>query len=206
MKGSKRVVSQGSREAPFLFGDAVRSYLLRRVRGVTTGRVCEALALRFGSWPAGTMTSRVVDDYATERMKVVSGATVRREVTTLMAVLKMAHLSGRLMMMPTVVRPLDGEPRLRSLSEAEVARVRGGWTAGMDKEAWRLSRFMLATGARVGEAVAMTWADWDSVGRVVTLRSRKGTGVLKARGVPVGPDVADMLGWMEAMGKPGPFG
>lgn len=65
----------GSREAPFLFGDAVRSYLLRRTRGVTTGRVCAALATQYGAWDVNRMTSRVVDDYATARMAVVSGAT-----------------------------------------------------------------------------------------------------------------------------------
>ena len=81
-----------------------------------------------------------------------------------MAVLKQAHMSGRLAVMPTLVRPLDGEPRLRALDEAEVAALVGGALTA-DRKVWELASFMLETGARIGEALALDWRDFGMVWR-----------------------------------------
>lgn len=181
--------------APYLFRDAARSYLTRRQRGKTTSDVADRLTGRYGGRAVEDMTASVVDQYILDRMGQVSGPTVRREVTTLMAILKMAHLSGRSASVPTVVRPDDGEPRLRRLDEDEQARLLG---VGGYAEERALATFMMNTGARVGEAVALGWPDVDlGVGEVV-LRSRKGKGVLRERRVPMNDAARVVLGHLKS--------
>lgn len=180
--------------APYSFEQAARAYLTRRARGKTTNAATERFVALFRGVAASDVGSAEIDDFITERMAEVEGATVRREVTTLMAILRMAQATGRIATVPTVVRPRDGEPRLRFLDEEEEARLLS--VGGMEEER-RLAAFILNTGARIGEAVATTEADVDVVDEVFLFRSRKGTGELRVRRVPIN-SIARV-----AMGHPG---
>ena len=181
----------------------MRSYLLRRSRGHTTSIIAEGFAASWGRMPVEDVTSRWIDAWVSGRLKEVSSATARREATTLMAVLKMAHMSGRLAAMPTLVRPLDGEPRLRALSEIEVGQLIAH-PVSSEQKVWELASFMLETGARIGEALALEWVDVDLVAREVTFRSRKGTGVLRARVIPLSLQAVEILQALK-LDEPRPF-
>lgn len=180
--------------APYSFEQAARAYLTRRTRGKTTNAAAERFMVRFKGLAASDVDGAEIDDFITDRMTEVEGATVRREVTTLMAILRMAHTSGRIAVMPAAVRPRDSEPRLRFLSEEEAARLLA--VEGMDEER-RLAAFILNTGARVGEAVATTASDVDLVEEEFTFRSRKGTGELKVRRVPINSVARVAVGHLE---------
>lgn len=199
---TKSKVKPGGREAPYSFEDAARSYLHRRRRGRTTERTAEALVKLYGGRPVSELTSAVLDAYVERRLKEVQGPTVRREVTTFAAILKMAAASGRLAAAPTVVRPEDGEPRLRSLDGGEVFRLLS--PEGFEEEK-ALAVFMMNTGARVGEAVALSWADFEWAAGAVVLRSRKGRGVLRERRVPINDTVRVVVGCPARLAKAKPF-
>ena len=203
MKRASKVVLHRGASAPFSFGDAVRSYLLRRSRGHTTSVIAEGFAASWGRMPVEDVDTRWIDTWVSRRLKEVSSATARREATTLMAVLKMAVLSGRLASMPTLVRPLDGEPRLRALSEIEVEQLMAV-PVSSEQPVWELASFMLETGARIGEALALEWVDVDLVAREVTFRSRKGTGVLRTRVIPLSLKAVEILQELKVV--PRPFG
>lgn len=188
-------VAVGGREAPYFFRDAVRSYLRRGKRGRTQQRVASFLEADFHGLKVGEITSAVIDEWVDERLREVSGPTVRRELAVLMSVLKGAFVGGRLAAMPTVVRPSDGEPRLRRLTDSEVYLLLHG--EGREEERM-LCRWLVNTGARMGEALAMTEADIVGGGEGVKLRSLKGTGKVRERIVPLNEEAKAVLAWMRA--------
>lgn len=173
----------GSGRAARTFSEAARSYVARRAElSRTTSMYLERFEKAWGRVGVEYISSDVVNDWLDVRLGQVASPTARRELNVALAVL--AHASARGWCDPVVVqRPDDGEARLRWLTDEEVAAfMQGALDVGWD--VWRLASCLLCTGARIGEAVALTSKDFEEGWVTLRTRKRKG-GKLAERRVPM---------------------
>jgi integrase len=94
------------------------------------------------------------------------------------------------------LRLKDEHREMAYLSRDEIA----AYLAAAERAYWPLAMFLLGTGARIGEAVAVQWGDIDLAGRAVIIRRvQKKGGVVgstksdKERRVAIGETLAIML-------------
>jgi integrase len=130
------------------------------------------LLQRLGSHRVSKFTAQLVQNYINERNKVVSPATVNRELDLIRGLLKEAKLWGR---MSDQVKSLKlREPIGRAFSQDERDRIER--IAGSKPE-WRNARlaFTLAlnTTMRPVEIKSLQWPDVDFATRTITLRRSK---------------------------------
>lgn len=113
-------------------------------------------------------------------------STVRRMMNQYAAVLNHAHAQGWCRKV-TLRKPEDGEARLRWLSEEEIEFLERALPP-LERD---LFVMLVYTGARMKEVWQLEWADVGENG--VVLASRKGTGGLRKRLVPLHAKVRDVL-------------
>lgn len=165
--------------------DAIDSYEARRRArlGRTSRLYLDRWRRTIGSKRLSTFTSDVINDMVDERLGSVGAPTVRRELNTLMSVLRHAESRGWWTASGVVERPDDGEPRLRWLNDAEVEGLLGAADSPL---VLGFMQFLVNTGARCGEAVSLVWKDVDVGAGQVVLRTRKRKGGRVAeRRIPV---------------------
>ena len=177
------------------FNQAVESYLKRREHtSNTTSRYLVGFMDEWGHMPVGDINQMFLEDWMDDRLSEVAGPTVRREVNVFMPVLRHANKRGWIDEVPIIERPADGEPRLRVLDEAEYQALMGACTP-ITADAAGLTKFLLHTGARIGEAIKLTWED-VSLGAepYCILRTRKRKGGREAqRTVPLNDVLLDII-------------
>ena len=183
-----------------VFGFAMASYLKRReFTSESTLRYLNMFNEMWGEVPLLKMDQHFIAEYIDVRYTEVQSATIRREVNALMPVLRHAKKRGLITMVPDVDRPADGEPRTRCLDHEELeafSRHAGDPNGSGITARYCMTCFLLATGARIGEAVALSWDDveLDVDQPFVTLYTRKTKGQKKvARRVPLHGDMQDLM-------------
>lgn len=188
------------------FSDAVESYLKRR--DFTSNTTIRYLSKFMDEWDGMTIdqiNQTFLEDWLDERLDAVTGPTVRREFNAFMPVIRHARKRGWIDEVPDIERPADGEPRLRVLNEDEYWALTKGYSKEHD-HAWGLTQFLLLTGARIGEAIALKYKDvhFTEQEPYVVLRTRKRKGGKEdSRVVPlVGVLIKNAMAHREATGQP----
>lgn len=188
------LVNEQSTTSHVSFADSVKSYLKRRDHtSTTTLRYLDRFIEDWKDIGVGQIDQRFLEDWLDERLDVVSGPTVRREVNAFMPVIRHARKRGWIDEVPDIERPADGEPRLRALTADEVAMLKNNTCE--DEDVWLLTQFLVNTGARIGEAINLDWSDVH-VGQdpYVILRTRKRKGGKEAqRTVPLNQYLLGLL-------------
>jgi integrase len=140
-----------------------------------------AAAKYFGDRPVHEIGPREIGEYLNTQYPKCADGTRRRHGATVTAVLRYAHESGWREPI-RVSLPPESEGRVRYLTEEEEVR----FLAHCPELYWPVFAFLLNTGARVGEAIALDWEDLDLGACTVRLRSKKGrVRRVKTRDVPL---------------------
>jgi integrase len=128
-----------------------------------------------------------------------SGGTINRKLAALSKMLKFAKHRGLIAAMPHIARQQEAEGRLRYLTWEEEARALAVLELMGEHDVRQLVIFLLDTGCRVGEALALTQADAE--GTTVTFWVTKGG---KPRTVPLTPRAKAAVACFETL-EGGPF-
>jgi integrase len=180
-----------SPESP-LFVDVSERYA--RDRGDSLGDTdhlyIKRLRSEVGDWPIAALTRASVETYITTERLLERGnskSAVRRELTTLQAVLNFAYDVG-IAEHPTKLRkPNSDKPRDVWLDSDGVER----FLSLCGPEFKPFATVLFFTGMRLSEALN---ARWEHVrGNILTVESRKG-GVHKTRSIPLVQRVLDLIG------------
>lgn len=182
------------------FGDLAASYLSRPA-GVSKGtRYYVEMLLpwwRRVKIPTLTPMPMLVEQYIREVWydgdePRVQSSTIRRAVIQLRAVFGHAAETGTIESIPVIPLPPGGEGRDRFLTLDEIdLLVKTAATA--TPAIYPLIIFLLQTGARLGEAMALTWDRVDLERPDVTIYSRKGSGGKRVRKVPLHANTIEVL-------------
>lgn len=136
-------------------------------------------AWRFAKWagpdlpPSAVLTSAKVDEYVAHLIGTQrSGATVNRRLSAVSVLAKTAKKLRLIPELPEIEQQREGQGRIRFFTREEedaVLNLLRHW--GQDQWA-HLFGFLVDTGARLGEAEKVTWADLQN-GRLVTFWDTK---------------------------------
>lgn len=188
--GSKTRGTNGSGRT---FSSAVDSYLKRRNHtSKTTRDYLHRFTQEWEDVDITDMNTTFIEDWLDSRLDAVRPQTVRREMNCFMPVLRHARKRGWIEEIPDVERPADGEPRLRVLDDDEYQAVMDGFDTNIIGSG--LARFLLHTGARIGEAINLRFEDCHAEGQNphIILRTRKRKGGREAtREIPINQVVMD---------------
>lgn len=112
--------------------------------------------------PLSRLSSTHVSQYRDERLQVVSGSTVHRELGVLRHVFEVARKDWGIPLKSNPVHgitmPSVGRPRERRVSEAELTSMHRACSHPL---LWQVITMALETGMRRGEIVRMRWEDID---------------------------------------------
>lgn len=89
-----------------------------------------------------------------------SNATINRKLAALRKLLRKAYKMGDIHSLPEFRRQKERAGRIRFLDQAEEALLFGK-IRDRSEDSWRLSVFLVDTGARLGEALKLRWPDID---------------------------------------------
>lgn len=182
------------------FGDLLRRYeaeITARKRGARfeAYRIRQMLKHPMALLPLSRLSGSTFATYRDQRLRTVSGETVRREMTILHHVIEVARQEWNVPLMENPValakRPTPGRSRERRPSPSEIERLLEG--AGRSRTKCLKPAIILAmeTGMRRGELLSMEWRHVDLERRVVSVPVTK-TG--EPRVVPLTPKAAEVLG------------
>jgi hypothetical protein len=175
------------------FGEAARLYL-GRAEGVSPmqRRYVERVRGWWDGVPLERMTPGWVDRELRERLGAVKPGTLRRQVNVVGAVL--GHAAARGMCGSVrLLRPEVHDARERWLTAEERELLLGE----LPLEVGRLALFLVYTGARLGEALALEWGQVLADGVVFTTLKGKSKRP-RRRKVPLHPRVEALLGVLRA--------
>lgn len=172
--------------------------------------------------PAKNLSEKTVNDWRAElRQAGDCASTINRKANLIKAAIAKAVKDGKLAKNPLENMECLSDARrevwrwlrddeisallgvLRDGLEIEVKRGNGRdykTVAGRNQELWRLVIFLLNTGARCGEALAVRWADVDFRRGIVTLHTTKAASKgrkAKPRHIPMNAALRELLEGME---------
>lgn len=178
--------------------DAIRLFLNRPVPpGATDVGTLERLSVALGARKLAGLRGTEVMAWVTGRGN--KPGTVAREIASIRACLGYARKLGVAVADVQLVKPSVDDGRDRWLTKEE----RDHLVACCPPEIRDLVLCLFHTGARLGEAFALVWADvvTEGPGACVTYRSRKGRGSkLKARQVPLRGEALARMRAMRELG------
>jgi len=155
-----REVTPTKRSAP------VEKYQLRAVERHTISAL-----------PLNRITSEAVAMYRDDRLKTVTGCTVRKELSLLRHILKIAANEWCLTVPDNPVakirQPPPGQARVRRLGVDEAKALEAALAQCQNQIIQEATRFALATGMRRGELLSLLWNDVDLSNRTAHLRMTK---------------------------------
>lgn len=127
-----------------------------------------------------------------------SNGTINRKMAALSKLLRKAHKMGEIHSLPEFRRQKERAGRIRFLELDEEERL-FSTIRGIDEDSYRLSVFLVDTGARLGEAIGLVWND-TSDDRVTFWVTKSG----RCRTVPLTARAKTSLR-ADKNGQPGPF-
>lgn len=140
---------------------------------VEAGHVKNSLLPYFGAMDLNTITFQDVNKWQAKRLEGLAPATVQRQLNTLKTLLNDAKRAGKLLKNPCEgAKKLKGiEPRQRYLDVSEAAKL---VSMGADIAEWMpdFLSWLLHSGMRRGEALALTWEDVKKVGSLTAISIR----------------------------------
>lgn len=181
----------GSQDAAFTFADACDAYFEHH-KEIGDSDILYAARLRdeLGSFPVDGLTRRLIDEVITrDRLEVrkLSPSSVRRELTTLQAILNHAVDMELTDHVVRVRKPRGDVERTVWLDMDQVNR----FIAVCDLEFKAFATALFLTGMRLSEAINARWEDVR--GGSLQVWSKKG-GVRKVRSIPLHERLTDMIG------------
>lgn len=140
--------------------------------------------------------------YRDKRLKEVSSAAVRRELTILSHCFEKARKEWGLSIpqnpLAEIERPKDSKPRARRLTSEDSRRLYSGLKTTRNPLLGAIISFAIATGLRRSEIIRITWQDLDAEHRTVLLNDSKNG---EARRVPLPPEAKAIISKL-APGEP----
>jgi integrase len=147
------------------------------------------------------LTPAEVAAYRDERLAVVTGATVRRELAIVRHCLEVARSEWGFVLplnpVDHVKLPTPGNPRQRRATTGELQQLLGVCEARGKQWLGAVIQLAVETGMRRSELLGMQWADVDLEARTVFLRNTKNG---HPRTVPLSPRALEIIGAMPRMG------
>lgn len=146
------------------------------------------LRATFGKIRIREITREDLDKFAAERGRAVGPSTLRKNLTVLSKVFRMAVRWGTLSASPAVDLEKPSEPKhtTRDLSGEE----RAGLLEHAEPWLRPMIRLSLATGLRLGEVVTLTWENIDRKAKMMHVSEDTKTGT---RAVPLGRAATEVL-------------
>ena len=126
-------------------------------------------------------------------------STINRKLSALYRLLRKAERSGQFIRLPTYLRLRELNSRMRFLNAEEEAKMFGS-IGVRNPHNELLCRFLVDTGARVGEALALKWGDIHN--NTATFWITKSG---KSRSVPLTDRAAQSMELAKTWGGSGPF-
>ncbi|AKH99860.1 site-specific recombinase XerD [Hoeflea sp. IMCC20628] len=126
-------------------------------------------------------------------------STINRKLSALYRLLRKAERSGQITRLPTYLRLRERNSRVRFLTAEEEAKMFGSLGARSPHHEL-LCRFLVDTGARIGEALALKWGDIHN--NTATFWITKSG---KSRSVPLTDRAVKALDLARGFGGSGPF-
>ena len=185
-------------------GDLADLYM-NRPGGVSKGtaRVAKMFKVEFGHVPVSALDSTAIMAWH-HRDPGRKAGTIAREMAVTIALLRYAEDFGVELPRWKVKKPSVSDARDRWLTEDERDRLLSCFTHGT---AHSMATFLFYTGARLGEAMGLTW-DWVRLDPesgqpvAVVLRSKKGRGArVKKRVVPLTGEAQQAMGAPMLVGR-----
>jgi integrase len=181
---------------------ATHSRFWQGSKGEHTAYINSMRAVKFfgAEAPVRNVAAQEVDDYIYQlESEGNSNGTINRKLAALSKMLRFAHERDWITKVPALHRKKEYEGRIRFLTRQEETLLLETFKHLGFTEYAKLCLFLVDTGARVGEALALNWK--DIVGSNVTFWDTKNG---KARTVPLTNRVQVMLSTIQVSGK-GPF-
>lgn len=186
-------VSRGEVERTTI-GDLVERYRedeLPKKRGKGFKPALNTIETELGAYSLAALSSKVVTDFRKKRVAAgLSGDTVRKEINLLSRIIDLAGKEWGLPLPANpcamVSRPAPGKARERRLEGDELTKLLKA--TGDEKQLAALIVVAIETATRLGELLAVTWADVDLKKRVMVVRGIDGRGTKNAdafRAVPL---------------------
>ncbi len=186
-------------------GELIQRYrdeVLPEKRGKHFSPALNAIEPVLGKYSLAALSSKLVNDYKKDRLKTVSGETVRKEINLLS---RLIDLAGKEWGVPLpsnpcamVSRPAPGKARERRLEGGELGLL----LAECEPHAGALVRFAIETAARLGEMLSVRWADVDLKKQVMTVRGIDERGTKNGdavRQVPLSSAAVEVLEGLKAL-------
>ena len=133
------------------------------------------------------LTPSVVAQYRDDRLRMVSGSTIRKELTLLSHVLKVARNewgTPNVDPVASVRKPASARGRTRRPSQEELGRLDQALRQCRNPLVRDVFMFALATGMRRGEVLSLRWGDVDLFSKTALLQMTKNG---ETRTVPLSP-------------------
>ncbi|WP_250538244.1 MULTISPECIES: site-specific integrase [unclassified Caballeronia] len=162
---NKRIASEGDSRY-LLFGDLMRRYLeevspQKDASGEEAIRMRGLLKHSIAACPVGALNGARVAEWRNERLKSVSGSTVRRDKNLLSHVVEIARNEWEVNIDPNpfkrVRMPREGLPRERRLSPAEEAALLAACSETWSPFIRPIVILALETAMRRSEIIGLTW-------------------------------------------------
>jgi len=146
------------------------------------------------------LTPSVVAGFRDDRLKSVSGSTVKRELGILSSLLNLARMEwGYEIQINPVTRirkPIANRPRTRRLEDGEFEKLELAITRCKNPYVWGVFVFALATGMRRGEVLSLRWRDLNFKHQTAHLLDTKNG---QPRTVPLSPKALQVLDEMRSI-------
>lgn len=165
---------------------------------------CRAFIEEIGEYMLGAPASAIDDGFvdgliAHYRKKGNRNSTINRKLAALFKLLKRAERAGQITRLPTYLRLRERNSRVRFLTSEEEEKL-FSTIAARNSHHGLLCQFLVDTGARIGEALAVKWADIHN-GAVTFWITKSG----KSRTVPLTIPAKQSLEAARRLGGSGPF-
>jgi integrase len=185
------------------FGTVLRRYLAEIVptkRSADTDRriVNRVLAMQLGKVALSNLTPALFAAYRDERLSVVAGPTVRREMAVLRHCIEVARRDWDYPIPSNPVRlvrvPAESKPRSRRLHRDESAKLLECMSGATMSYLRPFLLLALETGMRRGELLSVKWRDLDVNARTLTIWQTKNG---HPRTIPLSPSALAVLADMK---------
>ncbi len=156
---------------------------------------CARLKNLIGQYSLAALDQKMVAQYRDDRLKVVSGSTVRKELYMLSKVLGFCEAEAGIALprgnpVAKIRLPSEGKSRERRLGDKEWKKFETECKKSRNTYLWPAVQLAVALGARQGELLGLQWKDVDKKRSFALLRDTKNG---EDRAVPLSPKALAIL-------------